>query len=53
VKINVIPIMIGADGIVSESFRKFLSNKPGKYEIKELQKITILGTAHILQKVLM
>ena len=33
-------------------FRKYLSNIPGKHEIKELQKPTILGTAHILQKVL-
>jgi hypothetical protein len=28
-------------------------NTPGKHEIKELQKIGILGTAHILWKVLM
>jgi len=28
-------------------------NTPGKHEIKELQKADILGTAHILWKVLM
>jgi len=26
---------------------------PGKHEVKELQKTAILGTAHILRKVLM
>jgi hypothetical protein len=48
----VIPIIIGATGVISKSFRKYLSNVPGKHEIKELQKTAILGTAHILWKVL-
>jgi hypothetical protein len=29
------------------------NNRPGNHEVKELQKTVILGTAHILQKVLM
>jgi hypothetical protein len=33
----------------SKSFRKYLSNIPGKHEIKEVQKTATLGTAHILQ----
>jgi len=49
----VIPIIIGATGTISKSFRKYVSNIPGKYEVKELQKTAILGTAHILRKVLM
>ena len=53
VKANVIPIITGATGIVSKSLTQYLSNVPGKHEIKELQKTTILGTAHILRKVLM
>jgi len=36
-----------------KSFRKYVSNIPGNHEVKELQKTAILGTAHILQKVLM
>jgi hypothetical protein len=48
-----IPVIIGATGTISESFRKYLSKIPGKHEIKELQKTAILGTAHILRKVLM
>jgi hypothetical protein len=30
-----------------------VSNIPGNHEIRELQKTAILGTAHILRKVLM
>jgi len=53
VKTKVIPVMIGATGTISKSFRKYMSDIPGKHEIKELQKTAILGTAHILRKVLM
>jgi hypothetical protein len=53
VKIKVIPVIIGATGTISKSFRKYLSNIPGKHEIKELQKTATLGTAHVLRKVLM
>jgi hypothetical protein len=49
----VIPGLIGANGMISKSFRKYLSNIPGKHEIKELQKTAILGTAHVLWKVLL
>ena len=30
-----------------------MSNIPGNHEVKELQKTAILGTAHVLRKVLM
>ena len=53
VKPKVIPVIIGATGTISKSFRKYVSNIPGKYEVKELQKTAILSTAHILRKVLM
>ena len=53
VKTNVAPVIIWATGTVSKSFRKYLSNVPGKRKIKELQKTVILGTANILRKVLM
>jgi hypothetical protein len=33
--------------------RDHLKNTPGKQDIKELKKITILGTAHVPQKVQM
>jgi hypothetical protein len=53
VKTNVIPVIIGETGTISKSFSKYLSNVPGKHEIKELQKTAILGTANTLWKVLM
>ena len=53
VKTKVVPVIIGATGTISKSFRKYVSNIPGKHEVKELQKTAILGTAHILRKVLM
>jgi hypothetical protein len=52
VKTKVIPVIIGARGIISKSFRKYTSNIPGNHEVKELQKRATLGTAHILWKVL-
>ena len=53
VKTKVIPVIIGATGTISKSFRKYARNIPGNLEVKELQKTAILGTAHILRKVLM
>jgi hypothetical protein len=46
-------VVTGANGITSKSFRKYLSNIPGKNNIKELQKIVIFDTVHILWEVLM
>ena len=50
---KVIPVIIGATGTISKSLRQYLSNIPGKHEIKELQTTAILGTAHKLWEVLM
>jgi hypothetical protein len=52
VKTKVIPVITGATGTISMSFRIYMSNIPGNHEVKELQKTAILGTAHILRKVL-
>jgi len=52
VKTKVIPVITGATGTISKSFRKYFSNILRKHEVKELQKTAILGTAHILRKVL-
>ena len=53
VKTKVIPVIIGASGTLSKSFRKYVSDILGNHYVKELQKTAILGTARILQKVLM
>jgi hypothetical protein len=52
VKTRVIPVIIGATGTISKSFRKYACNIPGNDEVKELRNTAILGTAHILRKVL-
>ena len=52
VKAKVIPVIIGTTETISKSFRKYVSNIPGNYEVKELQETAILGIAHILRKVL-
>jgi hypothetical protein len=51
-KTRMIPVIIGATGTISKLFRKYVSSIPGKHEVRELQKTAILGTAHILQKML-
>jgi hypothetical protein len=51
VKTRVIPVIIGATGTISKSFRKYVNSIPGNHAVRELQKTDILGTAHILRKV--
>ena len=51
VKTKVIPVVTGATGTISRSFRKYVSDIPGNHDVKELQKTATLGTAHILRKV--
>jgi hypothetical protein len=53
VKTMVITVIIGATGTISKSFRKYVSTILGNHEVEELQKTAVLGTAHILRKVLM
>jgi hypothetical protein len=50
--IIIIPVIIGATGTISKSFRKYVSPVTGNHDVKELQKTVILGTAHIHRKVL-
>jgi hypothetical protein len=52
IKTKVIPVVIGATKTISKLFRKCVSNVPRNHEVKELQKTTILRTAHIIRKVL-
>jgi hypothetical protein len=51
VKTRVIPVW--SDWNHFKSFRKYVSTIPGNHEVKELHRTAILGTAHILRKVLM
>jgi hypothetical protein len=50
-KFTIVPVIIGANGIVTTSLRKNLKDTPGKHSIDSLQKTAILGTSHIIRKV--
>jgi hypothetical protein len=39
VKTRVIPVIIGATGTISKSFRKYMSTIPGNHEVKEIKKL--------------
>ena len=47
-----IPVIIGALGAIKKGLEAYLGRIPGQLSISELQKITLLGTAHILRRVL-
>jgi hypothetical protein len=51
-KCTIIPVKIGATGIVTRKKKKNLEAVPGKHLIDSLQKTAILGTSHIIRKVL-
>jgi 3-deoxy-D-manno-octulosonic acid (KDO) 8-phosphate synthase len=53
IKTRLIPVIIGATGTISKSSRNYVSTITGNHKVRELQKTAILGTAHILRKVLM
>ena len=52
-KVEAIPVIIGATGIVDKNIKKYVGRRmPGCHNIYSLQRSAILGTAHILMKVL-
>jgi hypothetical protein len=51
-KCTIIPVIIGATGIVTRGLRKKLEAVPGKHSIDSLQKTATLGTSHVIRKVL-
>ena len=51
-KVEVIPVIIGATGIVDKNIKKYVGKMPGHHNIYSLQRSAILGTAHTIRKVL-
>ena len=51
-KCTIVPVIIGATGIVTRSLKKNLETVPGKQSIDSLQKTAILGTSHLVRNVL-
>jgi hypothetical protein len=51
-KCTIIPVIIRASKIVTGGLRKNLEAAPAKYMVESLQKTAVLGTSHIIRKVL-
>jgi len=51
-KCTIVPVIIGTTGIVTRSLKKNVETIPVKHLIDSLQKTAILGTSHIIRKVL-
>ena len=51
-KTTVIPVIIGAPGLVRKRMNELVSKIPGKISIEEIQKIVLLGTSHIPRRAL-
>ena len=51
-KTETVSVVIGALGQVKNGLGKYVEKLPGNINIEELQKISLLDTAHILRKVL-
>jgi hypothetical protein len=52
VKCMIVPVVIGATGIVTKALKKNLEAIPGKHSIDSIQKTALLGTSHVIRKVL-
>jgi hypothetical protein len=47
-----IPVISRTTGIVTRGLKKYLETIPGKNSIDSLQKTAVVGTSHIIRKVL-
>ena len=47
-----VPVIVGALGLIREGMGQNIGKIPGASNINELQKIILLGTAHILRRFL-
>jgi hypothetical protein len=53
VQTKCLPVTMGATGTISKSLRKCLSVVPVEHRFKEINKTALLGSAHMLRKLLM
>ena len=51
-KTIIVPIVIGALGLIKKDLKRYLSEIPAGINITEIQKISLLESAHILRKIL-
>ena len=52
-KITTLLVVIGALGMMPKTAASYISQIPGAPSLTELQKITLVGSTHILRKVLL
>jgi len=52
VKCIIIPVIIGATGIVTKVLKKYLKTISEKHSIDSLKKSAVLGTSHIIREIL-
>ena len=50
--VEVVPIFTGATGVVEKNLKKYINRIPACHNVYNLQRLAILGIAHILRKVL-
>ena len=51
-KVEIVPIVVGSTGVVKQGILKYIEKIPGNIKFEMIQKIVLLGTAHILRKCL-
>ena len=51
-KTEIIQVVVGALGVIKKGSEKLVRVIPGNINLWEIQKTALLGTAHILRKVL-
>ena len=51
-KPTLIPVVVGALGIVQKGTNQYLQQIPGKPSLTEIQKIVLTSTTHVLRKAL-
>ena len=51
-KAKTIPAVIGALELIKKGLEEYIQQIPGNIKMHELQRITLLGTSHILRKAL-
>ena len=51
-KVTVMPAVVGALGVISDMFERYIKNLDVKIAIELIQKAALLGTAMFLQKAL-
>ena len=49
-EVSIIPVIIGATGLMKKNFKKYLASIPGEPSASEIQTIALKGTARILKR---